>query len=107
MRFCTRLAAIRRLQNERSVLRETGASEAEQSAAKTAALETRTAVGEALTELQLLTDDQHVLELAARVVDVTFYLHEAPDRAERDRRGTLARTAHNTFVAAAGPLVRA
>ncbi|MFG2858112.1 hypothetical protein ACGFZ9_47380 [Streptomyces mirabilis] len=107
VRFLTRLAAMRRLQNERSVLREAGASEAEQEAAKTAALEARTAAGEALTELQLLTDDPHVLELAARVVDVTFHLHDAPDRADRDRRADLARDAHNTFVAAAGPLVRA
>ncbi|WP_143674428.1 MULTISPECIES: hypothetical protein [Streptomyces] len=107
VRFLTRLAAMRRLQGERSVLREAGASEAEQAAAKTAALEARTAVGEALTELQLLTDDPHVLELAARVVDVTFTLHEAPDRADRDRRGDLARAAHNAFVAAAGRLARA
>jgi hypothetical protein len=107
VRFLARLAAMRRLQGERSVLREADASEAEQAAAKQAALEARTAVGEALTELQLLTDDPRVLELAARVVDVTFTLHEAPDRADRDRRGDLARAAHNTFVAAAGRLVRA
>ncbi|WP_413105691.1 hypothetical protein [Streptomyces sp. Inha503] len=86
---------------------EDDAPEAEQTAAKHAALEARTVVGEALTELQLLTDDPRVLSLAARVVDVTFTLHEAPDRADRDRRGDLARTAHNAFVAAAGPLVRA
>lgn len=107
VRFLTRLAAMRRLQNERSVLREAGAPETEQAVAKTAALEARTAVGEALTELQLLADDPHVLELAARVVDVTFTLHEAPDRADRDRRADLARDAHNTFVAAASALVRA
>jgi hypothetical protein len=65
------------------------------------ALEARTAVGEALTELQLLTDEPRVLELAARVIDIT-YLHEAPDR---DRRTDVARAAHNAFVAAAGPLV--
>ncbi|WP_105973681.1 hypothetical protein [Streptomyces geranii] len=64
-------------------------------------------MGEPLTELQLLTDDPRVLELATHVVDVTFALHEAPDRADRDRRGHLARAAHNTFVVAAGPLVRA
>lgn len=51
VRFLTRLAAMRRLQNERSVLAEAGASEAEQAAAKQAALEARTVVGEALTEL--------------------------------------------------------
>ncbi|MEV7684046.1 hypothetical protein AB0O64_36755 [Streptomyces sp. NPDC088341] len=105
--FLTRLAAMRRLQNERSVLREAGASDGEQAAAKTAALEARTDVGEFLTELQLLTDDPHVLELAARVVDVTFNLHEAPHRADRDRRGDVAKAAHNAFVAAAGPLIRA
>ncbi|MFD3931744.1 hypothetical protein [Streptomyces sp. NPDC058614] len=107
VRFLTRLAAMRRLQHERSELREAGASDAEQAAAKQAALEARTAVGEALTELQLLTDDPRVLELAARAVDVTYSLHEAPDRASRDRRGDLARAAHNTFIAAAGRLVRA
>lgn len=107
VRFLTRLAAMRRLQNERSVLRETDVPGTEQAAAKQAALEARTAVGEALTELQLLTDDPRVLQLAARVVDVTFALHEATDRAERDRRGDIARAAHNAFVAAAGPLVRA
>ncbi|MFF7986955.1 hypothetical protein ACFZDK_49115 [Streptomyces sp. NPDC007901] len=107
VRFLSRLAAMRRLQHERSVLREGGASEGDQAAAKTAALEARTAVGEALTELQLLTDDPRVLALADRVVDVTFTLHEAPDRADRDRRAGLARAAHNAFVAAAGPLVRA
>jgi hypothetical protein len=47
-------------------------------AAKEAALEARTAVGEALTELQLLTEDPRVLELAAHVVDFTHSLHEAP-----------------------------
>lgn len=107
VRFLTRLAAMRRLQNERSVLREAGASEAEQEAAKTAALEARTAVGEALTELRLLTDDPRVLALADRVVDATFTLHDAADRADRDRRGNLARAAHNAFIVAAGPLVRA
>ncbi|MFF3968019.1 hypothetical protein ACFYZI_41520 [Streptomyces griseorubiginosus] len=107
VRFLARLAAMRRLQNERSVLREAGAPEVDQAAAKQAALEARTAVGEALTELQLLTDDPHVLQLADRIVGVTFTLHEAPDRADRDRRAGLARAAHNTFVAAAGPLVRA
>ncbi|MFE2424938.1 hypothetical protein [Streptomyces hokutonensis] len=91
----------------RSVLRQAGASEAEQEAAKTDALKARTTVGEALTELQLLTDDPCVLALADRVVDVTFTLHEAADRADRDRRFDLARAAHNTFVAAAGRLVRA
>ncbi|SEC22601.1 hypothetical protein SAMN05216489_00201 [Streptomyces sp. 3213] len=98
---------MRRLQNARSVLREDGASEAEQETAKTAALEARTVAGEALTELQLLTDDVRVLALADRVVDVTFTLHEAADRADRDRRFDLDRAAHNAFVAAAGPLVRA
>ncbi|MFD7056867.1 hypothetical protein ACFWBS_54950 [Streptomyces mirabilis] len=44
-------------------------------------------MGEALTELQLLTDDPRVLELADTLVDATFTLHEAPDR---DRRGHLA-----------------
>jgi hypothetical protein len=73
-------------QNERSVLREAGAPEVDQAAAKQAALEARTAVGEALTELQLLTDDSRVLALADRIVDITFTLHEAPDRADRDRR---------------------
>jgi len=107
VRFLARLAAMRRLQNERSILREGGASESERAAAKQAALEARTAVGEALTELQLLTDNPRVLELADTLVDITFTLHEAPDRADRDRRGHLARAAHNTFVAAAGPLVRA
>ncbi|MFF4787891.1 hypothetical protein ACFY3E_42070 [Streptomyces griseorubiginosus] len=105
--FLARLAAMRRLQNERSVLREAGAPEADQAAAKQAALEARTAVGEALTELQLLTDDPHVLALADRIVDVTFTLHDAPHRADRERRAGLARAAHNTFIAAAGPLVRA
>jgi hypothetical protein len=38
-------------------------------------------VGEALTELKLLTEDGWVLALADRIVDVTFTLHEAPDRA--------------------------
>ncbi|WP_329374925.1 hypothetical protein [Streptomyces sp. NBC_01483] len=71
-----------------------------------AALEARTDVGEALPQLQPMTGDPRVLELAARVVDITFNLHEAPDRADRDRRGSLARAAHNDF-AAAGPLVRA
>jgi len=104
--FLARLAAMRRLQNERSVLREASAPEAEQAAAKAAALEARTAVGEALTELQLLTDDVHVLALADGIVDVTFTLHEAPDRADRDRRTGLARAAHNAFVAAAGRHVR-
>ncbi|MFJ9380326.1 hypothetical protein [Streptomyces sp. NPDC101455] len=103
----SRLAAMRRLQNARSVLREADVSETEQDAAKTAALEARTLAGEALTELQLLTDDPHVLALADRIVDVTFTLHEAADRADRDRRGHLARAAHNTFIAAAGRLVRA
>ena len=107
VRFLSRLAAMRRLQGERSVLREADASEAEQEAAKTAALVARTAVGEALTELHLLTDDPRVLELAARVVDVTFNLHDAPDRADRDQRSDLARAAHNAFVAAAGRHVRA
>lgn len=107
VKLLSRLAAMRRLQNARSVLREDGASEAEQETAKTAALEARTVAGEALTELQLLTDDVRVLALADRVVDVTFTLHEAADRADRDRRFDLARAAHNAFVAAAGPLVRA
>ncbi|MCQ8835831.1 hypothetical protein [Streptomyces malaysiensis] len=107
VRFLTRLAAMRRLQNMRSVLREKDASEAEQTAAKQAALEARTAAGEALTELQLLTDDPQILQLADRLVDVTFTLHQAPDQADRDRRGDLARAAHKTFTAAAGPLVRA
>ncbi|WP_445520818.1 hypothetical protein [Streptomyces sp. NEAU-174] len=98
---------MRRLQNVRSVLREADASEAEQSATKQAALEARTVVGEALTELQLLTDDPRVLQLAVRVVDVTFALHEASDRADRDRRGDLARAAHDDLVAAVGLLVRA
>ncbi|MGW6016191.1 hypothetical protein [Streptomyces sp. NPDC055210] len=49
-------------------------------AAKVAAREARTIVDEALVELQLLTDDPRVLELAARVVD----LHDAPERAECD-----------------------
>ncbi|WP_105973677.1 hypothetical protein [Streptomyces geranii] len=107
VRFLARLATMRRLQNARSVLVEAGASEPERAAAKQAAMEARTAVGEALTELQLLTDDPHVLDLADTLVDITFALHKAPDRADRDRRGHLARAAHNTFVAAAGPLVRA
>ncbi|WP_460073985.1 hypothetical protein [Streptomyces sp. YKOK-I1] len=107
VRFLSRLAAMRRLQHERSVLREAVAPEGDREAAKTAALEARTAVGEALTELQLLTDDPRVLALAHRVVDVTFTLHEASDRSDRDRRAGLARAAHNAFVAAAGPLVRA
>ncbi|WP_445521355.1 hypothetical protein [Streptomyces sp. NEAU-174] len=59
------------------------------------------------TSLHLLTDDPRVLSLAVHVVDVTFALHEAPDRADRDRRGDLARAAHNAFLAAAGPLARA
>ena len=107
VQFLSRLAAMRRLQNRRSVLRETNAPAAEQEAAKEAAMEARTVAGESLTELQLLTDDPHVLELAADVVDITFHLHDAPDRADRDRRGGLARAAHNAFVAAAGRLVRA
>ena len=106
VQFLSKLAAMRRLQNRRSVLRETGAPAAEQEAAKAAAMEARTAAGEALTELQMLTDDPHVLELAADVVDITFNLHDAPDRADRDRRADLARDAHNAF-AAARPLVRA
>lgn len=107
VQFLARLAAMRREQNRRSVLREAGAPAAEQEAAKAAALEARTIVGEALTELQLLTGDPHVLELAAAIVDITFNLHDAPDRADRDRRAGLARAAHNTFVAAARPLVQA
>ncbi|MGX1913543.1 hypothetical protein ACWIID_32590 [Streptomyces phaeochromogenes] len=107
VQFLARLAAMRREQNRRSVLREAGAPAAEQEAAKAAALEARTIVGEALTELQLLTGDPHVLELAADIVDITFNLHDAPDRADRDWRGDLARAAHNTFVAAARPLVQA
>jgi hypothetical protein len=74
VQFLSKLAAMRRLQNRRSVLRETGAPAAEQEAAKAAAMEARTAAGEALTELQMLTDDPHVLELAADVVDITFNL---------------------------------
>lgn len=105
--FLTRLAAMRRLQHERSVLKETGASEADQAAVRTAALEARTVVGESLAELQMLTEDPGVLQLAARLVDVTFSLHEAPDQADRDRRGGAARAAHDAFVAAAGPLARA
>ncbi|WJV51749.1 hypothetical protein [Streptomyces flavofungini] len=105
--FLARLAAMRRLQNRRSELREAGAPEAEQAAAKHAALEARTTAGEALAELQLLTDDPRVRQLADRIVDLTFTLHEAPDRADRDRRGALARAAHNAFVTAVGPLVRA
>lgn len=98
VRSLSRLAAMRRLQHERS-----GASEGDQAAAKAAVLEARTAVGEVLTELQLLTDDPRVRALADRVVDVTFTLHEAPDRANRDRRAVLARAAHNAFVARSGP----
>jgi hypothetical protein len=64
-------------------LREAGASEADRAAAKAAALEARTAVGEALTELQLLTDDVHVLALADRIVDITFTLHLAANQADR------------------------
>ncbi|MGW0836492.1 hypothetical protein [Streptomyces prunicolor] len=107
VQFLSKLAAMRRVQNRRSVLRETGAPAAEQETAKAAAMEARTAAGEALTELHLLTDDPHVLELAADVVDITFNLHDAPDRADRDRRADLARAAHNAFVAAARRLVRA
>ncbi|MFJ1535001.1 hypothetical protein ACIOFV_42565 [Streptomyces mirabilis] len=47
VRYLARLAAMRRLPNERSVLREAGVPEAEHAAAKTAALEARTAVCEA------------------------------------------------------------
>jgi len=49
--------------------------------------EARTAVGAPLTDLHLLTYDPHALELAARLLNVTFNLHEAPDRSDRDRRG--------------------
>ncbi|WP_328825967.1 hypothetical protein OHT77_01015 [Streptomyces sp. NBC_00252] len=86
VKLLSRLAAMRRLQSARSVLREDDASEAEQEVAKTAAVEARTVVGEALTELQLLTEGARVLALADRIVDVTFTLHEAADRADRDRR---------------------
>ncbi|MFD9510328.1 hypothetical protein ACFWB6_27735, partial [Streptomyces mirabilis] len=55
--------------------------------------EARTAVGEALTELQLLT---------ACAIDITYHLHKTPDR-----HADVARAAHSAFVAAAGPLVRA
>lgn len=64
-------------------------------------------MGEVLAELQLLTSDLRVLGLADGLVDLTFTLHRDPDQAERDRRSALARAAHNTFIAAAGPLVRA
>ncbi|WP_328825983.1 hypothetical protein OHT77_01080 [Streptomyces sp. NBC_00252] len=47
---------MRRLQNARSVLREADVSETEQEAAKAAAMEARTLAGEALTELQLLSE---------------------------------------------------
>lgn len=90
VRFLAWLAAMRRPQNERSVLVEAGGSETERAAAKQAALEARTAVGEALTELQLPTADRRALELADTLVDATFTLHEAPDR---DRRRHLARAA--------------
>lgn len=46
-------------------------------------------MGEVLTELHLLTDDPRVLELADRVVDITFNLHQAADQADRDGRGDL------------------
>ncbi|MFD8221076.1 hypothetical protein ACFV2U_47330 [Streptomyces sp. NPDC059697] len=69
---------MHRPQNERSAPPEADASDAEQAAAKQAALEARTAAGEALTELQLVTDDPRILELAAHVVDFTYSLHETP-----------------------------
>ncbi|MER5666525.1 hypothetical protein [Streptomyces mirabilis] len=92
----------RRLQNKRSQLREAGASDAEQTAAKQPRSK-RAAVGEALTELQLLTDDPRVLELAARAIDITYSLHEAHNRADRDRRAAVARAAHNAFVRRLAP----
>lgn len=56
---------------------------------------------------QLLTSDPRVLELADGLVDVTFTLHQSLDQTDRDQRSTLARTAHNAFIRAVGPLVRA
>ncbi|WP_406462469.1 hypothetical protein OH768_44705 [Streptomyces sp. NBC_01622] len=56
--------------------------------------------------MQLLTDDPPVLEFADRIVDLTFTLHEASDQTDRDRLAGDARAAHNTFIAAIGPLVR-
>jgi hypothetical protein len=107
VRFLARLAAMRRLQNERSVLREAGASEAEQVAAKAAALEARTAVGVVLYRAPAA--DRRPVRPGARRPGRRRHLHPArgrrPDRP--DRRGDLARAAHIAFVAAAGPLVRA
>ncbi|MFJ9381897.1 hypothetical protein [Streptomyces sp. NPDC101455] len=45
--------------------------------------------------------------MVIRTIDVTFSPHDAVDRADRDGRAGLARDAHNTFVAVAGPLARA
>ncbi|MEW1717915.1 hypothetical protein [Streptomyces sp. NPDC093109] len=71
-------------------------------------VEARTA-DEDLTELQPLTDDPRVLALADHVVDITFNLHKAPDRADRDRRASVARPVPCTTPSPppAGVLVRA
>ncbi|MEU9190031.1 hypothetical protein AB0D14_36960 [Streptomyces sp. NPDC048484] len=74
VRFLAPLAAARRLQNACSVLREAGAPEAEQAAAKQTALEARTSVDEVLAELPLLVGGPRVLELAGTLGDVTFTL---------------------------------
>ncbi|CCK32956.1 hypothetical protein BN159_p83 (plasmid) [Streptomyces davaonensis JCM 4913] len=71
----------------------------------TATLEPRRQAPPTTSQLSLAADAQRLLALADRIVGVTFSLHEAPARADRDACADAAQAAHNAFVAAVGPLV--
>lgn len=72
--------------------------EADQAAAKTTGPEAHRGGGG--SDLQLLTDDPHIREL----VDCVVTSNRTRRPTGRDRRGDVARTAHNAFVAAADSL---
>ncbi|MFJ2407082.1 hypothetical protein ACIOUE_37945 [Streptomyces xanthochromogenes] len=104
-RLLSETTGLRRLQFGRWALR--GATSAERTTAKDAALEARSRVTEALVEVQLLTDDTTVRRLLDELLDSAFTLHDAADQDDMDLRADRARAAHNDLVAVVGRLVRA
>ncbi|MFF3327828.1 hypothetical protein [Streptomyces sp. NPDC002889] len=103
-RFLASETVFRRHQYDRCGLREAGAPEKDAAAA--AALEARSDVIAALSEVQLLTDDAPTRERLTELAEASFTLHHATDDEDLAVRSARARAAADAVVEAVGRLVR-
>ncbi len=104
--FAGALVDYRRGQNDRWIRAQQAPGSVGAEESRIDSYRLRSGAHQALIRVQLVCADAQALTLAASAFEVTNYMHEASDEADRAQRSEQAREMLSEFIGAAAPGVR-